>query len=117
MKFVDYDGDGTIGFGDRQYMGSATPKTTFAWTLGFTWKKLSFSAMFQGVGGAQAMNVSKYMLLSDVEGNFNRSREYLERLVAPITEDLTFLFCQRMTTMETLAQLQIGIWKMLHTCA
>lgn len=60
LKFVDYDGDGTIGFGDRQYMGSATPKTTFAWTLGFTWKKLSFSAMFQGVGGAQAMNVSKY---------------------------------------------------------
>lgn len=77
LKFVDYDGDGTIGFGDRQYMGSATPKTTFAWTLGFTWKKLSFSAMFQGVGGAQAMNVSKYMLLSDVEGNFNRSREIL----------------------------------------
>lgn len=77
LKFVDYDGDGTIGFGDRQYTGSATPKTTFAWTLGFTWKKLSFSAMFQGVGGAQAMNVSKYMLLSDVEGNFNRSREIL----------------------------------------
>lgn len=77
LKFVDYDGDGTIVFGDRQYMGSATPKTTFAWTLGFTWKKLSFSAMFQGVGGAQAMNVSKYMLLSDVEGNFNRSREIL----------------------------------------
>lgn len=77
LKFVDYDGDGTIGFGDRQYMGSATPKTTFAWTLGFTWKKLSFSAMFQGVGGAQAINVSKYMLLSDVEGNFNRSREIL----------------------------------------
>lgn len=77
LKFVDYDGDGTIGFGDRQCMGSATPKTTFAWTLGFTWKKLSFSAMFQGVGGAQAMNVSKYMLLSDVEGNFNRSREIL----------------------------------------
>lgn len=77
LKFVDYDGDGEIGFGDRQYMGSATPKTTFAWTLGFTWKKLSFSAMFQGVGGAQAMNVSKYMLLSDVEGNFNRSREIL----------------------------------------
>ena len=80
LKFVDYDGDGTIGFGDRQYMGSATPKTTFAWTLGFTWKKLSFSAMFQGVGGAQAMNVSKYMLLSDVEGNFNRSREILNAL-------------------------------------
>lgn len=77
LKFVDYDGDGEIGFGDRQYMGSATPKTTFAWTMGFTWKKLSFSAMFQGVGGAKAMHVAKYMTLSDVEGSFNRSREIL----------------------------------------
>lgn len=58
-------------------MGSATPKTTFAFTLGMTWKKLSFSAMFQGVGGAKALYVGKYMLLSDVEGNFNRSSEIL----------------------------------------
>ena len=77
LKFVDYNGDGKITDEDRQYMGNATPKTTFAFTLGLTWKKLSFSAMFQGVGGAQAMYVGKYMLLSDVEGNFNRSSEIL----------------------------------------
>lgn len=77
LKFVDYNGDGKITDEDRQYMGSATPKTTYAFTLGFTWKKLSFSTMFQGVGGAQAMYVAKYMLLSDVEGNFNRSSEIL----------------------------------------
>ena len=69
------------GSGDARmqplYMGSATPKTTFAFTLGMTWKKLSFSAMFQGVGGAKALYVGKYMLLSDVEGNFNRSSEIL----------------------------------------
>ena len=29
----------------------------------------------QGVGGAKALYVGKYMLLSDVEGNFNRSSE------------------------------------------
>ena len=62
---------------DRQYCGSATPKTTFALTGGFTYKKLSVSAMFQGVGGAQALNVAKYMTLSDVEGNFNRDSEIL----------------------------------------
>lgn len=73
LKFVDHNGDGKITDADRQYMGSATPKTTFAFTLGMTWKKLSFSAMFQGVGGAKALYVGKYMLLSDVEGNFNRS--------------------------------------------
>lgn len=33
--------------------------------------------MFQGVGGAQAMYVAKNMLLSDVDGNFNRSSEIL----------------------------------------
>lgn len=77
LKFVDYNDNGKIDDGDRQYMGSATPKTTFAATLGFTWKNLSVSAMLQGVGGAQAANVSKFMLLSDVEGNFNRSAEIL----------------------------------------
>lgn len=61
LKFVDANGDGTINDEDRQYCGSATPKTTFALTGGFTYKKLSVSAMFQGVGGAQALNVAKYM--------------------------------------------------------
>lgn len=78
LKFVDLNNDGKITDEDRQYMGSATPKTTYAFTLGFTWKKLSASAMFQGVGGAKAMYVAKYMLLSDVEGNFNRSSEILD---------------------------------------
>lgn len=77
LKFVDSNGDGVISDKDRQYFGNATPKTTFAFTLGFTYKKLSASAMFQGVGGAQALYVGKYMLLSDVEGNFNRSNEIL----------------------------------------
>ena len=56
---------------------AATPKTTFSFSGGFTWKKLSVSAMFQGVGGAQALYVGKYMALSDVEGNFNRSKEIM----------------------------------------
>lgn len=77
LKFVDANGDGKIDDDDRQYLGSATPKTTFAFTLGFTWKKLSFSAMFQGVGGAKAAYVAKYMLLNDADGNFNRSSEIL----------------------------------------
>ncbi len=77
LKFVDFNKDGTIDDQDRQYCGSATPKTTFALTGGFTYKKLSVSAMFQGVGGAQALNVAKYMTLSDVEGNFNRDSEIL----------------------------------------
>ena len=76
LKFVDHNGDGKITDADRQYMGSATPKTTFAFTLGMTWKKLSFSAMFQGVGGAKALYVGKYMLLSDVEGTLTVPARY-----------------------------------------
>ena len=33
LKFVDHNGDGKITDADRQYMGSATPKTTFALSL------------------------------------------------------------------------------------
>ncbi|RKD88274.1 SusC/RagA family TonB-linked outer membrane protein [Mangrovibacterium diazotrophicum] len=78
LKFVDYDGDGEINTtNDRQYMGNATPDLTYALTLGATYKNLSVSAMLQGVSGAQSLYVAKGMILSDVEGNFNRSTEIL----------------------------------------
>ena len=77
LKFVDYNGDGKIDDGDRQYMGNSMPKTTFALSAGFSWKNLSFSAMFQGVGGAQAFYAGKSVILNDNEGNFNRSKEIL----------------------------------------
>ena len=77
LKFVDFNNDGKIDTNDRQYMGNATPETTFALSGGFTYKKLSVSAMLQGVGGAQAFYAGKYMALSDAEGSFNRSKEIL----------------------------------------
>ena len=77
LKFVDFNGDGKINDADRQYLGSATPKTTYAFTLGATYKDFSISAMLQGVGGAQAFYAAKFMVLSDVEGNFNRSSDIL----------------------------------------
>ena len=77
LKFIDHNGDGKIDDADRQYMGNATPSTTFALSAGVTWKKLTVSAMLQGVGGAQSFYIGKNMALSDVEGNFNRSREIL----------------------------------------
>ncbi len=78
LKFVDYSEDGTIDSDDRQYMGNATPELTYAFNLGFTYKKLSISAMFQGVSGAQALNVAKSVTLNAVEGNYNRSNEILK---------------------------------------
>lgn len=78
LKFVDYNGDGKIDTNDRQYCGSATPKWTYALQGGFTWKELTVSAMLQGVGKAQAFNASKYSLLSDADGSFNRSQDILK---------------------------------------
>lgn len=77
LKFVDYNGDGKIDDKDRQYFGNATPKTTFAFSGGITYKKLSVNAMFQGVGGAQAFYGGKYMTISDVDGSFNRSKDIM----------------------------------------
>ncbi|MDR0976462.1 MAG: TonB-dependent receptor [Prevotellaceae bacterium] len=77
LKFVDANNDGRIDDNDRQYCGSSIPKTTFALTLGATWKKLSASVMFQGVGGAQTFYAAKFMTMSDVEGSFNRDSEIL----------------------------------------
>ncbi len=73
LKFIDFNGDGQITNDDKQYCGSATPKTTFALTAGFNWKKLSVDCMFQGVGGAQVLYVGKTMIYNDNEGNFNRA--------------------------------------------
>lgn len=78
LRFIDKNGDGKLTDDDRFYMGNAMPKTTFAFTLGMTWKNLSVSAMFQGVGGAKALYVGKAILLNDADGSFNRSSEILD---------------------------------------
>ncbi|MFQ8860104.1 MAG: SusC/RagA family TonB-linked outer membrane protein [Bacteroides fragilis] len=77
LKFIDYNNDGKIDDKDRQYCGSATPKTTYSFSFGTTYKKFSFSAMFQGVGGAQAFYAAKSVILSDADGNFNRVKDIL----------------------------------------
>lgn len=78
LKFVDFNGDGKINDSDRQYLGNATPKTTYAVTVGATYKDFSISAMLQGVGGAQTFYAAKFMTLSDVEGSFNRVSDILD---------------------------------------
>ncbi len=77
LWFVDVNGDNTIDEKDRQYCGAATPKATFALSGGFSYKNLSVDVMLQGVAGAQVYYPGKCMLLSDVEGGFNRSSEIL----------------------------------------
>ena len=77
LKFVDANNDGKIDEKDRQYVGSAMPKFTYALSGGFNWKNFNFSMMWQGVAGNKIAYVGKQMILADFEGNFNRSAEIL----------------------------------------
>ncbi len=73
LKFEDFNGDGKIDAGDRQLFGSSVPDLTYAFNLGFTWKNLSFSAMLQGVAGAQALQLGKMAYASMSSKVHNRS--------------------------------------------
>ena len=73
LKFEDFNGDGKINDGDRQYFGNAVPDWTYALTGGFDWKGFTFSMMLQGVLGAQAAYVGKYSIFSDMEQDYNKA--------------------------------------------
>ena len=77
LKFVDYNNDGKIDTKDRQYVGSAMPKYTFALSGGFNWKGFSVDMQLQGVAGNKIAYVGKSMTLCDTEGNFNRVKDIM----------------------------------------
>ncbi len=83
LKFIDKDGNGSIGSGDKEFMGNAMPKMSFAFSTGFTWDKLSFDLMLQGVTGVKLFNAYKYTTLNESLGSFNRSRDILKALDGP----------------------------------
>ena len=47
---ADLDKDGKITEADKKIIGNQIPRYTFSLNLGFNYKALDFSAMFQGVG-------------------------------------------------------------------
>lgn len=78
LKFVDANNDGKIDDNDRQYMGSYMPRLTFSLMGGFNYKKLSFNMMLQGVAKTKAFNASKFILLNETQGEFNRWNKILD---------------------------------------
>lgn len=83
LKFIDKDGNGSIGNEDKVFMGNAMPKLTYALNAGFTWKKLTFNMMLQGVSGVKLFNAYKFSTLNESQGSFNRSDEILKALNGP----------------------------------
>jgi len=77
LRFEDYNRNGQIDTGDRQYVGTTNPPHTFAATVGFDWKGLNFSMMWQGVAGNKIAYGGKQLIITDAYGTFSRSRDIL----------------------------------------
>ena len=77
LRFTDVNNDGKIDVNDRVYCGDPAPKQTFALSMGFNWKGLSFDMMWQGVAGNKIAYVGKQLIITDAYGTFSRSRDIL----------------------------------------
>ncbi|UOG74724.1 TonB-dependent receptor [Hymenobacter tibetensis] len=64
VRFVDYNGDGTISQDDRQYCGSPNPKFSYGFGSNSSWKNFDLSFFFQGTYGNKIYNG----LREDLEG-------------------------------------------------
>lgn len=78
LKFIDQDGNGSIGDGDRVFMGSAFPKMTYGFSGNLGWKNWEFNVFFQGVGGVKLFNAFKEATLNAAEQGYNRWNKILD---------------------------------------
>jgi TonB-linked SusC/RagA family outer membrane protein len=60
LIFEDFDGNGKIDEGDKQYVGSAIPKVTLGFNLGFDWKGIDLNMFFDGQFGHKIYNAMPY---------------------------------------------------------
>lgn len=61
IKYIDYDKSGSITDNDKVRLGkTSVPQLVYGVNLGLEWKNLSFSALFQGQGQAQAIYRVRY---------------------------------------------------------
>ena len=58
-RYVDIDGDGKIGDGDKTELGNNFPKITYGLNLGADWKGIDLQLFFQGVGGNKIYNAQR----------------------------------------------------------
>jgi hypothetical protein len=78
LKFKDEDGNGSIGDGDRVYMGNAFPKLTYGFSGNMAWKNWDLSLFFQGVSGVKLFNAFKESTLNAAEQGYNRWDKILD---------------------------------------
>jgi len=78
IRFVDFNKDGIINDGDRQYMGAYDyPDFSYGFTLGATYKGFALSMFWQGVSGVNVFNGVKAMSSSGLKG-WNMTTDILQ---------------------------------------
>ena len=56
VRIVDQNNDGVIDFEDRTFIGNPNPDLVYGLNLSLTYKRISFSALFNGVQGHEIVN-------------------------------------------------------------
>ena len=96
LKFIDVDGDGSIGNGDRTKIGSGFPKVTYGFGVDLTYKGFDLNMFFQGVAGSQIFNAlryegmffnSAYNQFDDIKGRFHETNNPNGKLPRVTTND------------------------------
>ncbi len=59
FRFIDVDGDGTIGDEDRGFIGDPTPSWTYGFTLNSSFRNFDLTIFGQGVAGNSIFNATR----------------------------------------------------------
>lgn len=78
VRFKNINNDNSLDNDDMTFLGSPLPKITYGMNLGFNYKGLDFSMIFQGVAGNKIYYSGKTYLING-GNNFNKSVEILDR--------------------------------------
>uniref|UniRef100_F4C6Q8 TonB-dependent receptor plug n=1 Tax=Sphingobacterium sp. (strain 21) TaxID=743722 RepID=F4C6Q8_SPHS2 len=82
LRFVDFNGDGTINNADRTNLGDPFPDLTYGLRLGADYKHFDFQLLMQGTLGNKIMNIAKIDMKSGV-GWYNAPKELLTEAWSP----------------------------------
>ncbi|GAB2686509.1 TonB-dependent receptor [Mucilaginibacter koreensis] len=78
LWFVDTNGDGVVNDNDKTVIGTPYPKFTYGFALNSTYKKLDFSASFNGSHGNKVLDGQDYYLYN-MEGSGNQYADVANR--------------------------------------
>lgn len=84
IRFVDQDGDGAIGVGDRTIIGNPHPDFVYGWINTFSYKGWMLNAFIQGTQGNDLWNGN---MEANMIGTMNVLRERFENRWTPETAE------------------------------